>query len=116
MRIYAFGRDSSLPLEGSAGAAVSRIARVEGRTQVSAVHLAAGGQLQRHAALVPQLFLVVAGSGVVSGGDGSAVNIRPGRAAFWEAGEEHDCRSSEGLIALVVESQGLDPDAFMPTD
>lgn len=113
--MYAFGRDSSLPLEGSAGVAVSRIARVEGRTQVSAVHLAPGGVLQRHAALVPQLFLVVAGSGVVSGGDRFPIVIEPGRAAFWDAGEEHDCRSPAGLIAVVVESQGLDPTAFMPT-
>lgn len=113
MRIYAFGRDSALPLSGSAGAAVSRIARIEGRVQVSAVHLEAGGVLERHAAVVRQLFLVVAGSGVVSGGDGSTVEIHPGRAAYWDAGEQHDCRSARGLIAVVVESQGLDPDAFM---
>jgi quercetin dioxygenase-like cupin family protein len=114
VRIYAFGRDSSLPLEGSAGAAVSRIARIEGRTQVSAIHLAAGGEVARHAAPVPQLFLVVAGSGLVSGHDGEPFDIRPGRAAFWEAGEDHHCRSVDGLIALVVESQGLDPSVFMP--
>jgi len=38
----------------------------------------------------------------------SAVPIRPGQAAFWEAGEWHETRSSTGMTAIVIESRKLD--------
>ena len=115
MRLFSFGRDvaATLTAHGSRDAALSRVARVEGRVQVAVVHLAAGGALGRHPAVVNQLFLVVAGSGGVAGDDGIPLPISPGRAAFWVAGEEHGATSENGLIAVVVEAANLDPAPFM---
>jgi quercetin dioxygenase-like cupin family protein len=115
VRIFAFGRDSARPTSShqSVGAAIAGVARIEGRTQIVTLHLEAGGRLGRHPAVVNQLLMVVAGTGWVSGEDGSRTSIGPGRAAFWVAGEEHETGTDTGLIAVVIESAGLDPAALM---
>lgn len=115
MKVLAFGRDvaKALSAHGSRHAAVSRVARIEGRVQVAVIHLGPAGTVGRHPAVVNQLFMVVAGDGWVEGGDGKRVAVGPGRAAFWTAGEEHASGSDSGLIAVVVEAKDLDPDAFM---
>lgn len=115
MKVFAFGRDvaTALTAYGSKGAAVSRVARIEGRVQIAVVHLEAGGTVGRHPAVVNQLFMVVAGDGWVEGEDGRRVAVGPGRAAFWEDGEDHASGTDSGLIAVVVEAKGLDPAAFM---
>lgn len=115
MKVFAFGRDVAKALSalGSQHAAVSRVARIEGRVQVAVIHLGPAGTVGRHAAVVNQLFMVVAGNGWVEGGDGKRVAVGPGRAAFWAAGEEHASGTDAGLIAVVIEAKDLNPDAFM---
>jgi quercetin dioxygenase-like cupin family protein len=54
------------------------------------------------------LFTVVRGAGWVSGGDGGRAAIAAGEAVLWEAGEEHESGSDEGMTALVVEAESLD--------
>ena len=76
---------------------------------VSCIRLGAGGLIGRHAAASPQLFLVIEGAASVSGGDGDARPIRAGEGAYWEAGEEHETRTEEGLVALVVEAGSIEP-------
>lgn len=70
---------------------------------VQAVHVPAGGRMARHPASARQLFAVMAGSGWVTGGDGAERRLRPGHAVLWEAGEDHDARSDDGLTAVVIE-------------
>lgn len=115
MKLFAFGRDvaAEVTAHASTGAALSRVARVEGRTQIGVLHLGAGGTLGRHPATVNQLFLVVAGEGWVAGDDGERHRITPGRAAFWVAGEEHSSGTESGLIAVLVEARDLDPHTFL---
>ncbi len=89
----------------------SREAAVRGVTRqghVVVVDIGPGGVLGRHPATVAQLFVVVSGSGWVSGEDGERVEIAAGEAALWEAGEEHESGSDEGMTALVVESERVD--------
>jgi GrpB-like predicted nucleotidyltransferase (UPF0157 family) len=57
----------------------------------------------RHTATVQQLFAVVAGTGWVSGQDAERRDIRPGYAALWAAGEDHEARSEDGLTAICIE-------------
>lgn len=92
---------------GSVGFRLAPLCRGEG-VQLSIVHLAAGGRIGRHPAVVRQVLAVAAGTATVSGGDGVAHEIGPGLAAVWEAGEEHETRTGEGLTAFVVEGAVLD--------
>jgi quercetin dioxygenase-like cupin family protein len=66
-----------------------------------------GGVVGRHPAVVPQLFVVVRGSGWVSGGNGEREPIVAGEVVLWEAGEEHESGSEAGMTALVLESESL---------
>lgn len=69
------------------------------------MHLPAGGLIGRHRATTPQLFAVVAGSGWVGGGDGRRREMRPGYAALWDEGEEHESGTDTGLTAVCVEGE-----------
>ena len=64
--------------------------------------------MARHSAVAPQLFVVVRGTGWVSGADGARDVIAAGEAVLWEQGEEHESGSDEGMMALVLESESLD--------
>ena len=90
---------------GSRGTAVRGVTR-EG--QVVVIEIRPGGVLGRHPATVTQLFVVVAGSGWVSGADGERADVGAGEAALWEAGEEHESGSDKGMTAVVVEAERLD--------
>lgn len=67
-----------------------------------------------HQATLPQLLLVVQGEGWVRTGDGGRVAVKAGDAVFWSAGEWHETGTETGLVALPVESEGLEPGRFMP--
>jgi len=71
--------------------------------------LGAGGRIARHTAQAPQLLAVLEGAGVVSGGDGAEEPIAAGEAVVWAESEEHETRSEDGLVALVLEGPGLLP-------
>jgi quercetin dioxygenase-like cupin family protein len=76
--------------------------------QVVAIRIEAGGVVGRHPSGCSQLFVVVEGSGWVSGADGRREAIAVGEAVAWDAGEQHESGSDEGLTALVVEAERLD--------
>jgi len=67
------------------------------------VRLAPGGLIGRHPAAGRQLLVVLSGDAAVSGSYGDPVPIGPGQAAVWEPNEQHETRSSTGLVALLVE-------------
>lgn len=75
--------------------------------QAACFRLAPEGRIGRHPASVPQLLVVVGGSGWVSGRDSEAHPIRAGEAVWWEAGEEHETWTDEGLTAIVIEGEGV---------
>ena len=88
-----------------------RLARAEGEAAVSAVELGPGGIIGRHPAAAPQLLVIVEGSGEVSGADGAFKPIAAGEAAAWQPGEEHETRSKDGLLAIVLEAEAVEPAA-----
>ena len=99
----------------SANVLLSPIARFTGPGQIGCFYLGPQGVVGYHQAAIPQLFLVVQGEGWVRGeAPDGAVPISAGQAAFWEAGEWHESRSDTGMLAIVIESEALDPAAIMP--
>ncbi len=91
---------------GSTGASLVRAALVEQPQDgfgVDVVRLEPGGAIGRHPTRLWQLFLVVSGSGWVSGADGDRRGVAAGEAAVWEPGEEHASGTDTGLTAVVVQ-------------
>ena len=77
--------------------------------QAACFRLEPGGRIGRHPASVPQLLVVVAGTGWASGADGIPHPLEHGDAVFWEAGEEHETWTEDGLTAIVLEGEGVVP-------
>ena len=90
------------------GSVSARVRRLAPEAHVVVIEIGPGGVVARHPAVVAQLFVVVRGSGWVSGADGERQPIGAGKAVLWEQGEEHESGSDEGMTALVVESETLD--------
>jgi quercetin dioxygenase-like cupin family protein len=114
MRLIDFGpaREHAIDAFGSDGVTLAPLTEPlasGARVQVGCFRLEAGGRIGRHPASVPQLLAVVSGDGFVSGADGEPRRIAAGEAAVWEAGEEHETWSENGLVALVVEAPDLRP-------
>ena len=71
------------------------------RSEAHAVEL--DGSLGRRPALRPQLFCVASREGTIAGGDGVPHPIRNGQAALADPGEEHESRTRDGMVALILE-------------
>jgi quercetin dioxygenase-like cupin family protein len=115
MIIFRYGAGEAKPIDrfGSSNVVISRLAHVAGEATIHWIYLHPGGVLGSHPAVENQLFLVVQGSGWVSGAADETMPITAGQAAFWEAGERHTSRTDTGMTAIVVEGKGLDPAAFI---
>ena len=112
MRILDFTAGKELSderLEGVTVAPLTQPLAAGSPVQAAVFRLAAGGRIARHPATVPQLLVVVDGSGRVSGGDGRPREIAAGDAAFWDGGEEHETTTDGGLTAVIIEGEGLRP-------
>ena len=76
--------------------------------QAAVFRVSPGGRIARHPATYPQILAVLDGSGSVSGASGVDEPIEAGEAVFWQAGEEHETRTTHGLTALIIEGDGLE--------
>jgi mannose-6-phosphate isomerase-like protein (cupin superfamily) len=114
MRLIDFGTTQAIPVDRyeSREAAFARLATTEGPGLVLCMYLGPNGLLGRHPAAVAQLFCVVSGEGIVSGGDEVSCPVRPGQAALWEAGEHHEASTSSGMVAIIFEVEtAIEPNA-----
>jgi quercetin dioxygenase-like cupin family protein len=84
------------------------VRRLAPEAHVVVIEIGPGGLVGRHPAVVAQLFVVVRGTGWVSGADGLRIQISTGEAVLWEPGEEHESGSDEGMTALIVEAEQID--------
>ena len=105
MRRVELGGEREVTAPGSLRARVRRLAPA---AHVVVIEVGPGGVVARHPAFVRQLFVVVRGSGWVSGADGARMEISVGEAVLWDGGEEHESGSDEGMTALVVEAESLE--------
>ncbi len=114
MERLTFGADVALRprerlLEGVTVAPLTAAIAAGARVQAAVFHLEPKGRIVRHPAAVPQILAVLEGAGRVSGADGRSERIAAGEAVYWAAGEEHETETEDGLRALVLEADGLQP-------
>jgi quercetin dioxygenase-like cupin family protein len=121
MKIYRFDAEvgKSISKYESRNFIMSRIARFEesepfAGMSIGCMHIGPDGVVGWHQAACPQLFLVVQGEGWVKAGESDKLPIKAGYAAFWETGEFHESGSDTGMTVIVIESEALTPDKFMP--
>lgn len=86
---------------------MSRIIQTQKSAHIGCMYLEAGGVIGYHEAILPQLLLVVAGEGWVRGESDEYIKIEKGEAAFWNKGEWHETKTTDGLTAIVIESEEL---------
>lgn len=105
MRVVEFARSCAQPIElfGSISASSVRLADGHGEAHVYCVYFGPGGSIGEHPTGFGQLFLVMDGSGWVTGADGSRVTLSAGQGAFFENGERHSKGSERGMTALMVQ-------------
>jgi hypothetical protein len=116
MKIYRFDVDVGRAIDtfGSMNFILSRVVGLTAEARVSCFHLGSNGKVGYHQAVTPQLFLVMQGEGWVCDGTSKRVPITLGCAVFWDKDEWHESGTNTGLIAIVIESEFLNPSEFMP--
>jgi quercetin dioxygenase-like cupin family protein len=113
MERFRFGSDVAFPpreelLNGVTVAPLSRSIFHGSPFQAAVFRMAPGGRIARHPASYPQILAVLDGSGRVSGASGVDEPIDAAEAVFWQAGEEHETKTADGLTALIIEGDGLE--------
>ena len=108
MEIFRFDRaERIVQAYGSEGLHATRIARGNGKVNLTCLTMEPGGVIGTHPATDAQLFLVIAGEGWVAGPDGERVAIATGWGVRWDAGENHTSGTKTGLVALALEGPSL---------
>jgi mannose-6-phosphate isomerase-like protein (cupin superfamily) len=102
------GPDHPIERYGSVGAHHLGGVRFDGGGGWTLLSLGTDSKLGRHPTVLPQLFVVLEGSGWVTGGNGVRTAIQAGQAALWEAGEEHESGSGGGMKVAVLEAGSID--------
>lgn len=114
MKIYSFKKGAGKHVTHfDSNFVMTRIAAIDSSVHIGCMYLDAGGVIGYHEAMVPQLLLIMEGGGNARGSDQVHVPVEKGNAIFWNKGECHEVVSSSGLTAIVVESESLEPEAFM---
>jgi quercetin dioxygenase-like cupin family protein len=90
-------------------AASLEVAEGAGEAHAYVIYFEPGGEIGPHEAGFGQIFLAVAGSGWVAGGDGARVQLAEGDAAFIRRGEVHSKGSETGMTAFMVQVRDLAP-------
>jgi quercetin dioxygenase-like cupin family protein len=100
---FSSGRGTPISVYESHGAYALPLGEGRGEGHVYCIRIEPGGVIGSHEAGFGQLFLVVAGSGWVSGADGVQRSVGVGHGAFITRGEVHAKGSDTGLTAIMVQ-------------
>ncbi|WP_102262381.1 cupin domain-containing protein [Mesobacillus jeotgali] len=115
MEFYSFKEDNGIKItKFNSDFLMSRIVRTTNATHIGFMYLEPNGFIGYHQATMPQLLLVVSGQAFVRGESDEYFNVEPGTAIFWNKGEWHETKTESGLSAIVIESEELNPAAYMP--
>ncbi len=114
MKIYRFDPQVGQPISafGSSGVTFSRIVKPGEAVHIGGMNISTGG-VGYHQATTRQLFIVVQGAGWVRGAEAEHTPIGAGHAAYWQAGEWHESGSEDGMVAIVIEGDTIEPGMFM---
>ena len=107
MKLVEFEPTSKITQHDSAGATIAGVARASGVVRIALLRLDAGGVVGMHPAVGPQLFLVVAGEGVVWV-EAESRSITVSQAALWQDSELHETTTRSGLTAVIVEADAIE--------
>ncbi|AMX00750.1 cupin domain-containing protein [Rummeliibacillus stabekisii] len=109
MEIYQFRKDvGKKNTKLDSDFILSRVAQTQSLSQIVCMYLKENGKIGYHQAVVPQLFLVVNGEGVVRGNSEEEIKVNSGDAVFWNKREWHETKTKTGLTAIVIECEALD--------
>lgn len=112
MEIFTFGKKVGQVINHFDSTFImTKILNTKAEVRMNCMHLAEGGIIGYHKAVVPQLLLVVQGEGRTWYQRESVVAT--GDAVFWEKGEGHETISETGMMAIVIEAETLEPAVFM---
>ncbi|MBT2659991.1 cupin domain-containing protein [Bacillus sp. ISL-45] len=115
MEFYSFNKNSGVNItKFDSDFVMSRIVRTTNATHIGFMYLEENGMIGYHQATMPQLLLVVSGEGLVRGESDEYFKVETGTAIFWNKGEWHETKTEAGLNAIVIESEELNPAAYMP--
>jgi quercetin dioxygenase-like cupin family protein len=115
VEFYSFIKDNGMKItKFDSDFVMSRIVRTTNAAHIGFMHLDKNGIIGYHQATLPQILLVVSGEGLVRGESEEYFKVEPGTAIFWKKGEWHETKTEAGLSAIVIESEELNPAAYMP--
>lgn len=116
MKLFRFDPKIGKNVNGydSKGFIVSRVVHPFSEAVINCAYLSPGGVIGYHQATVDQLFLVVDGVGWVRGETAERSSIHTGQAAYWTKGEWHESGTSDGMTAIIIECERLEPEKLMP--
>ena len=111
MMILSFTEQQAEPIElfESVRASSAHLGDGEGEAHIYCVRFGPGVMLGEHPAGFGQLFLVVEGSGWVSGQDGERVELHTGQGAYFAKDETHAKGSDVGMTAIMIQVMELQP-------
>ena len=112
-QVYPEANSQAITRFGSENVALARLLHLQSEAFVHAIVFSPGGRLGYHPATSSQLFLVVQGEGWVRGQPEQVRPIRAGQAVFWEKGEGHASGTQGGMVAIVIESDRMEPGEFL---
>lgn len=114
MELYTFAKENGKFITNfSSNFMMSRIIQTDKTTHIGCMYLEENGVIGYHQAVVPQLLLVVGGEGYVRAETEEYIKVQSGDAIFWQKDEWHETKTDVGLTAIVIESEALNPSAFM---
>jgi quercetin dioxygenase-like cupin family protein len=115
LKIYKFNKEDGKKVQkyNSNLATYLKFLQTNEVANIGCMYIDPQGMLGHHEAPIAQLFVVVQGEGWVTGEDKKRINIKVGEAAFWEKGEWHTSGSNNGMTAILIQSESLNPELFM---
>ena len=114
MDIFRFNSNNGRGIEAyGSHFTLNAIGHFEEPSHMVLMSFTSGDLVGRHDATLAQLFYVIEGCGWVAGKDDIKRPIQDGEAAFWIKGEAHSSGTNTHMKAIVVESDGLNPQQFM---
>ena len=111
MKIYTLSEETSKEITSfnSNNSFYSRIIKNQDPSSIGFIQIDPNGNIGRHEAPSDQLFIVISGQGWVTGKDEIKHEILQGDSALWKSGELHESGSMTGMIAIVIESENIEP-------
>lgn len=114
MEFYNFSKESGKQItKFNSDFVMTRIVQTNSAASIGCMHLGENGLIGYHQAVGPQLLLILSGEGLVSIDQKEYFKVLPGDAVFWGKDEWHETKTANGLTAIVIESEELNPSAFM---